>query len=143
MGLGDNLRNVHDRDNGGACGGHLSGIKWTVSNYAINWTANLGVTHLRFCSHVLAFGGFQLSSGGFERLLLAGGHQSVQMLLCDLVLIPGLCQIDAGLIELFARDGSLLKEFLPAVVDFLLRFQHLFGRLRVQLGLLDFLRQLG
>ena len=143
MGLGDDLRNVHNCDNGGACGGHLSGIKWTICDHAINWTSNLGVTHLCCCSQEFPLGGFQLSSSGFQRLLFAGGHQCVQMLLCNLVLISGLRQIDAGLIEFFARDGALLKEFLPAVIDFLLRFQHLFGRLCIQLCLLDFLRQLG
>ena len=85
----------------------------------------------------------QLSSGGFQGLLFAGGRQSVHVLLCNLVLISGLGQIDAGLIEFLARNGALLKEFLAAVIDLLLRFQHLFGCLRIQLRLLDFLRQLG
>ena len=76
-------------------------------------------------------------------MLFPGGHQGVQMLLRNLVLIASLGQIHAGLIEFFARDGTLLKQFLTAVVDFLLGIQHLFGRLRVQLRLLDFLRQLG
>ena len=53
------------------------------------------------------------------------------MFLRNLVLIASLREIYSGLIEFLAWDGTLLKEFLTAVVDFLLGIQHLFGRLRV------------
>ena len=65
------------------------------------------------------------------------------MLLRDFVLVARVGQVHSGLIEFLARHRALLKKFLPAVVDFLLRGKEFFGGLRVELGLLNFLGQVG
>src|SRR6266849_6004165 len=62
------------------------------------------------------------------------------MSLRQLILSSGLCKADSGLIQVLARHGSLLEQFLPAVIDFLLSVEHLLGRLRVRCSLLYFLR---
>src|ERR1022692_3917106 len=65
------------------------------------------------------------------------------MLLCDFILVAGLGEIYARLREFLAWKSALLKEFLPAVVDFLLRIEQLLGDLHFQLRLLHFRRQIG
>ena len=65
------------------------------------------------------------------------------MLLRDFILISGVGQVHSGLVEFFTRHRSLLKEFLPAVEDFLLRGKEFFRSLRIELSFLNFLGQVG
>ena len=65
------------------------------------------------------------------------------MLLRDLILISRVGQIYSSLVQFLPRHRPLLVEFLPAAVDFLLGGEKFLRGLRVQLGLLNFLRQVG
>src|ERR1700681_2919649 len=59
------------------------------------------------------------------------------------ILSSRLRKADGGLIEVLARHGPLLEQFLPAVIDLLLSVEHLLGGLRIRCSLLYFLRQAG
>ncbi len=85
----------------------------------------------------------QLAGSGFEFLLLAHGHQSIEMALRKFVLIFCLSERDRSLIEILARERALFVEILTAVIKLLLGFQCYLRRLRIALRLLDLFRQSG
>src|ERR1700687_1449839 len=76
-------------------------------------------------------------------MLLAHGHQRIEMTLRKFVLIFCLSQSDSGLIEVLARERALLIEILTAVVKLLLGLQRPLRCLRITLRLLDLFRQSG
>src|SRR5439155_23226044 len=65
------------------------------------------------------------------------------MLLRDLILIARVGQVHASLVQFFAGQSSLLKQFLPAVIHFLLRVELLLGGLCIELRLLNVRPQVG
>src|SRR5882762_2926686 len=106
---------VHNGDQRRSRSGHFSGIQGTVRDYAVDRAANFRVTQLRRGSKILALCRLQLAGSGFEFLLLAHGHQRIEMALRKFILIFCLSESDSGLIEVLARERALLVEILTAV----------------------------
>src|SRR5947208_10535623 len=63
------------------------------------------------------------------------------MPLRDLILIAGVGEVHAGLVQLFARQSALLKQVLATIKYFLLGVELLIGGLCFELRLLNFLWQ--
>ena len=80
-----------------------------------------------------------LRDGGFEFLILRDALQSFDVRPSDLVLVSGLSQVDLGIVDVLLGDRSFLKQRLAAVIDLLLRVQHVFCRPQVEIRLLDLL----
>ena len=87
---GNDLGNIHHREQGSARRGHFSWVERTIGDHSVDRAANFRVAQLRFRSQIFALGGLQLPGGGFQRLLFADGLQRFEALVRDLILIAGL-----------------------------------------------------
>src|ERR1019366_5471694 len=76
-------------------------------------------------------------------LLLAPGHQRIDVMLRNFVLRSCLGDTDGSLIEIFARQGALLVKILTTVVELLFGLQRQLRGLSVALRLLNLFRQSG
>ena len=143
MGTRHHRSRVHDGEQRRSRRGHFSRIQRTVGDDTVDRTADFRVAQLRRGAQILAFGRLQLALGGLDFLLLAPGHQRIEVVLRNFVLSSCLGETDGSLIEIFARQGALLVEILTAVVELLFGLQRQLRRLRVALCFLNLFRQSG
>ena len=139
--LGNDLRNVHHREQRRGGRSHFTGVKRAVSNETGNRAANFRIAELRFRIQQLPFCRRELPIRRLNSALLADRVQSIQMFFGDVICALGLGQRYGCGIKIFARQRALLKEVLPAVIKFLLRIQLLLRRLDIKFGFGVFFRQ--
>ena len=142
MSARDDLGEVHHGDERRTAGSHLSRIERTVRDRAIDGTANFGIGKLSLRSEILAFRRRQTPLRGLDLVRFANRLESFQVLLRQLVLVSSLGVGHISIIEVLARDRSLLVERLAAVVELLLGVEGFFRRLQIKFCFVGLLRRL-
>jgi hypothetical protein len=139
--LGNQFRNVHHREQRLIRLRQITHKQGPVGHYAINRATDFRITELRLRAPKLSFRRKFLSFRGLQDLLFSHALQVRELPLSLLVLAARRHERNFRGIQVPPRHGSLLKQFLAAVVDLFLRVERGFRRRRVQFRFLDLLRQ--
>src|SRR6266851_3612976 len=141
--FGDEPGGIHYGEQGLIGGSEVAFEKRAIGHYAVDGTGDSRITEQRLGPLHSAFRRQARTLGGLERLLFSNALEVGEKFLRLLVLAAGLQESDFGGVHVPAGNGSLLKQFLATLVDFLLGIE---VRLRgdgVQFRLLNLLREAG
>ena len=137
----DEPRCIHHGEQGLIGGGEVTFKKRAISDDAVDGTRDSGITEQCFGAPHSAFRGRARALDGLERLLFSHALKVGKLFLRLLVLAAGLKKSNFGGIQVFPGNGSLLEQFLAALIDFLLRFEIRLRGDGVELCLLNLLRK--
>ena len=125
---------------GAPLAGRFAGIERQVGDDAVDRAGDARVGELRLRRFVAAAGGVALRGRGLELLIVGEALQVVETLARRLVLAARLAERDLRVVDVLLRDRAFSIEALAVVEDRLLRVDGVLGRARVELGLLQLLR---